>query len=887
VTAARQFDTLFVEAYHDAAAAGSDMRLAADLLEHARAVADGSATTLEGALLFAEWIASAVQSEGLCAILGRVRDAVLTGKLEAELVNFRDMARSDMATGHVAWLEAIGRALGEFEVDLAQRYASAETGIEPRERKRVADGVDFARKSRWRQASDVFACLAADARLSAPMRARLLTILAEIDGFVRSDTAAAHAHLGEAEALNARDWRIAYVRGRLFEGSSEPSEAAKAEEAYKLSDSLSGGRQADPLVMLGNMCKAANEVVAAEQLYVKACARALGVWVAYTALIELSGHPTLFSARRQGIDGLVHRTTLVSNNATDTYDALVAAAEAMRANGDFDGFKAWNDRAIEFDPSRPQAYLNRAYANLDRSTLDAAAEIFERVIAVAPEDPDGWWGKANVAKERKDWATQRDCAVQALRRAPDWSAAVRLELESSATIVRGDDPALARSLYDALRQELGEPYEADYQNRVANLHYYHGEYDKAVERYRNAVRAAPSKARYLANLAIGLRELAAEPQDYTEAVDVAQRASALDPQNAEYTELHRDLKSRQEFVRRFGSAAQNFKHDKTRVRVQASSPLLARLIENNDLQPWLHQRIAALRETITQSHGFTLPPILFTPLPADDKAPSFALEIGGQVVCSEHLDAVPQDAMQPIEAAIRSHLPAVFGHRQAREAAGRCGDRANELVADPVRLNAITATGRALLAVGKPLDCAELLQGAEAAKDARPAWPETFPPAVAIAVRYGAAKFDDNFASWAQAHVFERTGVLIPLVVPEREPGLPPGTAFVSVDGAQLVGSVAATKEAVAEALADHADRLLDAVAVARHLVELETTEPDLIKVVRAVLPLPELMPKLRLWLAGGRTLTKLAGVLETLAVAEAALGVAASAVPSVAHTAE
>src|SRR5262249_16471357 len=145
----RQFDTLFVEAYRDAAAAGSDMRLAADLLEHARAVADGSdsATTLEGALLFAEWIASAVQSsEGLCAILGRVRDAVLTGKLEAELANFRDMARSDMATGHVAWLEAIGRALGEGEIDLAQRYANAETGIEPRERQRVADGVNSFRK---------------------------------------------------------------------------------------------------------------------------------------------------------------------------------------------------------------------------------------------------------------------------------------------------------------------------------------------------------------------------------------------------------------------------------------------------------------------------------------------------------------------------------------------------------------------------------------------------------------------------------------------------------------------------------------------------------------------------------------------------------------------
>jgi hypothetical protein len=234
--------------------------------------------------------------------------------------------------------------------------------------------------------------------------------------------------------------------------------------------------------------------------------------------------------------------------------------------------------------------------------------------------------------------------------------------------------------------------------------------------------------------------------------------------------------------------------------------------------------------------------------------------------------------MQPIEAAIRSHLSAIFDHRQARHAARRCGDRANELVADPVRLNAVTATGRALLAAGKPLDCAELLQGAEAAKDARPALPETFPPAVAIAVRYAAAKFDDDFPSWAQAHVFERTGVLIPLVVLEREPGLPPDTAFVSVDGAQLVGAVAATKEAVAEALADHADRLLDAVAVARYLGDLETTAPDLIKVVRAVLPLPELMPKLRLWLAGGGTLTKLPSVLETLALAEAGLGAAASA---------
>src|SRR5262249_1337010 len=489
----------------------------------------------------------------------------------------------------------------------------------------------------------------------------------------------------------------------------------------------------------------------------KACARAVGVSRAYTALIDLAGHPTLFSARREGIDGLVHRATLTRRNATDTYIALFTAAEAMRANGDLDGFKASTDRASESDPSRTEAYLYRAYTNLDLSTLDAAAEDLERVIALAPEDPTGWWGKANVAKERKDWATQRDCAVQALRRAPEWSAAITSELESTAITVRDDDQALARSLYDVLRQELGEPYEAAYQNRVANLHSY--------------------------------------------------------------------LENRQEFVRRFGSAALNFKHDTTRVLVQASSPLLAHLIENDDPQPWLKQRIGALRETISQSHGFTLPWIRFTPLPDDDKAPSFALEIGGQVVCSEHFDAVPQDAMQPIEAAIRSHLSAVFGHRQARQAAGRCGDRANELVADPVRLNVITATGRALLAAGKPLDCAELLQGAEAAKDAKPALPETFPPAVAIAVRYEAVKFDDDFASWAQAHVFERTGVLVPLVVPEREPGLPPGTAFVSVDGAQLVGSVVATKETVAEALADHADRLLDAVAVARHLVDLEIIE--------------------------------------------------------------
>src|SRR5262249_60052416 len=108
----------------------------------------------------------------------------------------------------------------------------------PRERQRVADGVDFARKGRWRQSSDVFGYLAADARLLAPTRARLLAFLAELDVFVRRDTAAAHAHIAEAEALNARDWRIAYTRGRLFEGSSEPSEAANAEEAYKLSDPL-------------------------------------------------------------------------------------------------------------------------------------------------------------------------------------------------------------------------------------------------------------------------------------------------------------------------------------------------------------------------------------------------------------------------------------------------------------------------------------------------------------------------------------------------------------------------------------------------------------------------------------------------------------------------
>jgi tetratricopeptide (TPR) repeat protein len=876
VTTARQFDTLFVEAYRDAAAAGSDMRLAAELLEKARAVAYGAATTLEGALVFAELIASAVQSdEGLCAILGKVRDAVLAGKLEAELANFRDLARSDMARGHAAWLEATGRALGELECDLAQRCANAEIGIEPRERQRVAAGVDLVRKARWRPSSAFFASLAGDARLSTRTRARLFAILAFIDGLVRSDIAAAHNHLRKAEALNAKDWSIAYMRGLLCVRSSEPS--AKAEDAYKLSDALSGSLRAAPLLRLGDMRKDADDLVAAEELYRKACARALRVSSAYTSLIALFGHPTLFSTRRQEIDKMVHRATLVSNDAGETYDALRAAAEAMRCNGDFDSFKAWNNQAIEFDPSRIQAYLDRAYANVDLRMLDAAAEDFEHVTAIAPEDPEGWWGKANVAKERKDWATQRDCAVQAMRRAPDLSAAITSELENTADAVR-DDQALARSIFDVLRRELGQTYEATYQNCVANLHYYHGEYDKAVEHYRNAIRAAPGKARFLANLAIGLSELDVQPQDYTEALDVAQRASELDPQNANYIELHRYLESQQEFVRRFGTAARNFKHDTTRVRVRASSPLLARLAENDDRQPWLKQRIAALCETIKKSQGFTLPPILFSPLPDDDKAPSFALEIWGQIVCSEHFDAVPQDAMQPIEVAIQSHLSEVFGHSQAREAAGRCGDRAKELVADPVRLNAITATGRALLSAGKPLDCAELLHGAQAVKNARPAIPDAFPPGGAIAVHHGAAEFDDDFASWTQAHLFERTGVLIPLVVPEQDPGLPSERALVSVDGAEIAGSVDATKEAVAEVLAEHADRLLDAIAINRHLVDLESIEPDLIKVVRALLPLPKLMPKLRLWLADGGTLVNLAGVLETLAVAEAAPSPLASA---------
>jgi tetratricopeptide (TPR) repeat protein len=415
-------DVALADAYREASLAGIDMRVATEQLEHVRGIARDGSLAVEAMIAFSEQIAAAAAVDALCVVLRTLRDAVVDAKLAAEAARLQAATAANPETGHAAWLGAIAHAVGIGTVDLAARFAATPLDPAPSNRDMVLTGIEATRNARWREAVPVLNLLGYESRIPARQRAVVLAMLAEIHWIVREDAAAARACLKEAEALSADNWRVVFSAGRLAEQRPRTDESvANSERLLSRANELAGGRHSGPLLKLGILRRDAGDLAGAEAFFTRATAATVFPADAYTALIELAGDRALFPSRRDQIKSLVRRAELTAIDTGEAYDAMIAAAEAMHTNEIRDGFDRWIERAMAFSPARFTAYLQRGYYNLEAAELDAAEQDFASAVERAPEAPEGWWGRASVAEERRNWPVLLEMATKTLEYAPGWS----------------------------------------------------------------------------------------------------------------------------------------------------------------------------------------------------------------------------------------------------------------------------------------------------------------------------------------------------------------------------------------------------------------------------------------------------------------------------------
>ena len=463
---------------------------------------------------------------------------------------------------------------------------------------------------------------------------------------------------------------------------------------------------------------------------------------------------------------------------------MLTAATAMSANQAYDDAAEWLERAIKRDPLRIDGLLRRGFLALSASsstppktTLDAHGKSF-------PELADVDWAFASLAEAEKDWITMLDECISAMTRAPDWTEAITGRLEATAETLYRASPDVSERILTRLRAALGDGYEHLFRNLLGNLRYAQADYVAAAECYRIALRLRPEEARYAANLALAL-EKAGTSDD--EALDAAAAAHKRDPTREEYATLHARLLATAQFVRHYGPGARTARPDTHRITVWVPWSLLSQVAtQEGALQATMQERLSALRQSLKQQYGFTLCGVNFRDVPrADDASGTLFIEIAGERRLEHPHAAADEDVAGVLDQAVRANIPLIFGHDEARTTAQSCDDAAR--LQNLALLNGFTHAVRLWLAIHGDLPDDALCKMVDAAEPLLPAVETpacgTVPTLRLLRSPNLTIAADDLVA--IQTEVFNRCGVVIPLLRQEARLDLPPGMLLLTIDDAE------------------------------------------------------------------------------------------------------
>lgn len=563
-TASRPLVTeVIAEAYREAALADADMVATARKFEQVRA-----------------WFLTEQDGLKIWSLLEAEIGAAETSSVQPSLISLRawfkeqlfsqqqqrlsELFESDPHNGWREWLRTYAEGVAEWRVTaLCQPLVDLPLPFPDR----FHEPYDFERNTllikheRWTQVYRFFRFLAEHDFLHPLTRARLIITSGQVQLYFFRPLENALPLFQEAEKLAPSHGRVLAALGDYYLHLEDFSRArAYLEQAIKATPD-----EAEGYIYLGDLADKQGDQETARVWYQEAINKVGSETTALTRLILLYGRKELIEKYEPHIVPLAERAVAVDEESG--YSVYLDVGDAYASGQRFTEAHQWYQRAIDFEPDRLDGYARKGFTCMEEGEgryVDAR-QAFSKAIEVAPDAYNGYWGMGQLCEREEKREEAIRWYEQVADRQPEFLSSMKarigeilwklkkyqeaeaklfeaLELEhtnDSDLMNLADDyyqnlgkTEEALRLYQRIREIKGPDFEASYQNRIGNVYYYNGDYERASQHYLKAIEADREKtpAIYFSNLGGTYKRLGR----WAEAREQFKRAYELDGNQTAY-----------------------------------------------------------------------------------------------------------------------------------------------------------------------------------------------------------------------------------------------------------------------------------------------------------------------------------------------------------------
>jgi tetratricopeptide (TPR) repeat protein len=525
---------------------------------------------------------------------------------EDRVNRIRELFHKERHAGWVAWLGTLAEAVVEGP-DRLVNMLNSESFEFPEQVEvdvaRIKPLVRYYIRGRFEEAYDLITYLADQDVLDPVARAKLNVFAAEIQiyRFVQLDEGKRLLLIAEKlapdENLVKCGWAIYWL---------QQSKIPEAKNYLEKALNHSGPVQ-QAYTLMGDCYSQQGDYDAAEEWY-RGATKQVGYnssW-GYINLLQLYGNTEeLFHAHEVEFELLLER--VVAMDPTNEYTGCLTISAIYQQNHLYEQAHHWCERAIEVDTSRINGYITNGNIYTEEGRLarenkrDDEAEhafnqaevAFTKATDLDPTIFDGYWAMGDLREQQEHWQDAYEWYKKSIPFRPMWEQNIRIRMGEMlwkqsrfeeaidevvhALQLKPDEQGLvntleiwaedfykklgrsdeARCLYDSIRQIVGSSYEASYQNRLANLAYYGGDYQTAIDYYNKAISADPKEPMYFSNLAYAWENLKVDDnrrEELDHAMSALREALRLAPGNNSYARRLHALEAERRMVARFGES---------------------------------------------------------------------------------------------------------------------------------------------------------------------------------------------------------------------------------------------------------------------------------------------------------------------------------------------
>jgi|GEM_PF-1439545 len=531
---AQIIQSLFADAYYEAARAGAYMRTATELLEGLRALFDTEQNKYIVWRQVERALGQTLDNPSLFGAIQILKKGFITIVYQQGKETLQAAFAESESKGWTQWLQAFADGLMEWKDEI---FAALPTENFPfaAERKETLDLIKktlpYIAEERWAESHALFAHLAKQEILSTDVRVKLWATTGQIQLYHFLEHEKALADFEQAKTLASDNSRVERSFGEYYLRNKD---IEKARQHFQKALQLDA-EESENYHYMGDTYSEEDKLLVAAEWYRDALRKHPGNPDTYSRLITLTSKPAYFKEHAPEIPDWVAKIERLE--AQRAVGAYIDAGFAFQKNEQFEAAEKWFQKAIALDPNRLLGHLNIGYLYRDWKKITEAEQAFYKVIELDAHNFDAFWELGWLYQSAEQWEKALEAFKKSLPLRPEWNKYVldaigeiqeklghQEEAEESLleslklnpndnnttdalhkladTWKLTDDWYRSIQLMQKMRDLKGENYEAEFHNRIGILYYERQEYDSAIEHYQKALNIRPEDA--IQNENIGL-----------------------------------------------------------------------------------------------------------------------------------------------------------------------------------------------------------------------------------------------------------------------------------------------------------------------------------------------------------------------------------------------